>query len=80
MQFKKQLLVIFFAYFLVINESEAFLGGIFNIVKKLLPGAIKLFQKKEKERSINKRDLEDLYDPYQRNLEMERFLKQLPMY
>ncbi|XP_067134514.1 antimicrobial peptide ToAP2-like [Centruroides vittatus] len=79
MQFKKQLLVIFFAYFLVINESEAFFGSLLSLGSKLLPSVFKLFQRK-KGRSINKRDLQDLYDPYQRNLEMERFLKQLPMY
>nr|AIX87612.1 Non-disulfide-bridged peptide androcin 18-4 [Androctonus bicolor] len=78
MQLKKQLIVIFFAYFLVINESEAIFGTVFKLFK-FIPGIAKLFKKK-KERSIMKRDLEDLFSPYQRNLEMDRLLKQLPNY
>uniref|UniRef100_A0A218QX30 Putative antimicrobial peptide n=1 Tax=Tityus serrulatus TaxID=6887 RepID=A0A218QX30_TITSE len=79
MQFKKQLLVIFFAYFLVVHESEAFLGSLLSLGSKLLPKVVGLFTRK-RERSLKKRDLEKFYDPYQRNLEMERLLKQLPIY
>nr|A0A1D3IXJ5.1 RecName: Full=Antimicrobial peptide ToAP2; Flags: Precursor [Tityus obscurus]SBQ16531.1 ToAP2 [Tityus obscurus] len=79
MQFKKQLLVIFFAYFLVVNESEAFFGTLFKLGSKLIPGVMKLFSKK-KERSLMKRELKNLYDPYQRSVEMERLLKELPLY
>nr|AMX81476.1 venom peptide meuAP-18-1 [Mesobuthus eupeus] len=76
MQWKKQLMVIFLAYFLVVNESEAFFGSLFKLATKIIPS---LFRRK-KERSIMKRDLENLFDPYQRNLEMDRLLKQLPNY
>nr|ACD11815.1 hypothetical protein [Isometrus maculatus] len=78
MKYRKQLLVLFFAYFLVVNESEAFLGSLFSIGSKLLPGVIKLFQRK-KQRALMKRDLQDRMDPYQRNLKLDRYLKQLAL-
>nr|E4VP50.1 RecName: Full=Venom antimicrobial peptide-9; AltName: Full=Meucin-18; Flags: Precursor [Mesobuthus eupeus]ABR21067.1 venom antimicrobial peptide-9 [Mesobuthus eupeus] len=69
-------MVIFLAYFLVVNESEAFFGHLFKLATKIIPS---LFQRK-KERSVMNRDLENLFDPYQRNLEMDRLLKQLRNY
>nr|ALY33535.1 antimicrobial peptide AMP1 [Odontobuthus doriae] len=78
MQLNKKLIGDFFGLFLVINESEAFFSSIFKLFK-FIPSVTKMFQRK-KERSIMKRDLEDLFDPYQRSLEMNRLLKQLPNY
>nr|ADT89762.1 antimicrobial peptide marcin-18 [Mesobuthus martensii] len=78
MQFKKQLMVIFLAYFLVVNESEAFFGHLFKLATKIIPSLFR--RKNQRSRSIMKRDLENLFDPYQRNLELDRLLKQLPNY
>nr|ABY26694.1 NDBP2 [Lychas mucronatus] len=78
MKCKKQLLVIFFAYFLVINESEAIFGSLFSLGTKLLPSVFKLFSRK-KQRALMKRDLEDMMDPYQKNLKLDRYLRRLAM-
>nr|AHZ63106.1 antimicrobial peptide megicin-18 [Mesobuthus gibbosus] len=77
MQLKKQLIVIFFTYFIVVNESEAFFGALFKLATKIIPS---LFRKRKGREVMMKRDLEQLFDPYQRNLELDRLLKQLPNY
>uniref|UniRef100_P0DY16 Antimicrobial peptide Smp24 n=1 Tax=Scorpio palmatus TaxID=1662106 RepID=NDB34_SCOPA len=72
----KTFLVIFMAYLLVTHEAEAIWSFLIKAATKLLPS---LFGGGKKDSSKRKRDVEDFFDPYQRDLdlELERLLSQL---
>nr|ADT89764.1 antimicrobial peptide marcin-18-2 [Mesobuthus martensii] len=78
MQFKKQLRGIFLGYFLGVKEWEAFFGHFFKLAPKKIPSFFR--GKNQRFRFIMKRDLENFFDPFQRNLEMDPLLKQFLNY
>nr|A0A0C4G5K0.1 RecName: Full=Heterin-2; Flags: Precursor [Heterometrus spinifer]AGK88595.1 heterin 2 [Heterometrus spinifer]AGK88596.1 heterin 2 [Heterometrus spinifer] len=69
----KTFLVIFLAYLLVTEEALAFWGALAKGALKLIPSLVSSFTKKDK------RALKNIFDPYQKNLdlELERLLSQL---
>uniref|UniRef100_A0A1V1WBS0 Putative NDBP n=1 Tax=Superstitionia donensis TaxID=311983 RepID=A0A1V1WBS0_9SCOR len=74
MQFKKALLVIFISYLLVTDEAEAFWGFLAKMAGKVLPSLLSSGKKDKR-----KREIEDFYDPYQRQLDLENLLNQLDL-
>nr|AIW60867.1 antimicroial peptide opistorin [Opistophthalmus glabrifrons] len=72
----KTFLVIFMAYLLVTNEAEAFWSWLMKAATKLLPSMLGSGRKSS---SREKREVEDFFDPYQRDLdlELERLLSEL---
>uniref|UniRef100_C5J897 Probable antimicrobial peptide Con10 n=1 Tax=Opisthacanthus cayaporum TaxID=573324 RepID=NDB3S_OPICY len=79
MQYKtKTFLVIFLAYLVVTNEAEAFWSFLVKAASKILPSLIGGGDD-NKSSSKRKREIEDFFDPYQRelDLELERLLSQL---
>nr|ALG64975.1 Amp2 precursor [Vaejovis punctatus] len=68
MQLRKALLVIFVAYLLVTDEAEAFWGFLGKLAMKAVPSLIG----GNKSSSKRKREIEDLFDPYQKDLDLQR--------
>uniref|UniRef100_A0A1W7RAY4 Antimicrobial peptide n=1 Tax=Hadrurus spadix TaxID=141984 RepID=A0A1W7RAY4_9SCOR len=73
MYFKKTLLVIFIAYLLVTDEAEAFWGFIAKAFAKAIPGIVGAFSRK------SRREIRDLFDSNQRDLDIDRFFSRFPM-